>query len=558
MSLLLLFKGGGVQGITVRLNSIGEQAVSSLPVGMGIQDIQSILNDITGENAGIQVLNQVISGDPAKAIQVLSQTINERDLVYRIQKLIQTVGDLGLEFQGSNWDIYLDGSNIKNLVTSAEIEMDESSVHNQLTLNSISRELFRRADPYVRQGTSRIEVHIGARVIYFLLEEREGDEVEFSLWGRSASARDDVPYCDTIDIEGGIPRSAKETAESMLSINSLDWQVYDIYGLLLDWVLPDNYEFSGDPLEGIQDLADAIGATVRSKDDGTILVRNRYPVRPIDMPKNIADINFDRLTNLINLNYTEERGGGYDVVEVYGYAPDNLSPDMELEEDTPNIGDEVHVRVYWEGTVPSVVEKLVTDGLIIYQGIFTESKTEIVQFRRRTGSATKPIKTLDSFEWFGTDGGIPQTTNRSKTITIGEDFAVGRLTYTTEYRRYRLYAHYVEVLLDVLTYSGLSDSSVRVRMGDGHVYAPSISDGLLTSWIAALTRGTAYLDDVRYTQKVLDLRVPYDELIRDGLLVYVNDAEIDCVGNYHINTARILFNGPQIVCELMVTQPQVE
>lgn len=557
MSLLLLFKGAGVQSLSVRHNSFGEQAVDALPVGIGPQSIQALLGEIAGRNAGIHALYQVISGDGAQAVEVLKQTINERDLVFRVQKLLQTIGDIGIEFQASNWDIYLDGSNIKGLVVSAEIEMDENSVHNQLTLTSISRELFLRADPYVRQGTARLEVHIGARVVYFLLEEREGNEIEFTLWGRSASARDDVPYIDTVDVANEIPKSAKETAEEMLSVNPIDWQVYDIYGRELDWVLPDTYEFSGDPLEGVQEIASSVGAVVRCKDDGTILVRNRYPVRPVNMPSSVADISFDRQTNLIALNYMEERGSGYNVVEVFGYAPDNLEPDMELEESGPIIGDDVHVRVYWEGSVPSVVQRLVTDGLIVYQGVFTESKTEIIQFKRGSGSSSKPIKTLDSFEWFGTDGGTPNTSTASKQITIDEDFAVGRFTYTTEYRRYRLHSHYVEVLLDVLIYSGAADSSVRVRMNDGSIFAPSISDGLLTSWVAALARGAAYLDEVRYTQKVLDIRVPYDELIRDGILIYVNDAEINCVGNYHVNSVRIFFTGPQIVCELTVTQPQV-
>lgn len=557
MSLLLLFKGAGVQSLSVRHNSFGEQAVGAVPVGIGVQEIKEILNDIAGRNAGIHALSQVISGDGAHAVEVLKQTINERDLIYRVQKLLQTIGDIGVEFQASDWDIYLDGSNIKGLVVTAEIEIDESSVHNQLTLTSISRELFLRADPYVRQGTPRLEVHIGARIIYFLLEEREGNEISFTLWGRSASARDDVPYIDTIDVTLTIPKSAKETAEDMLSVNPIDWQVYDIYGRELDWVLPETYEFSGDPLEGVQEIASAVGAVVRSKDDGTILVRNRFPVRPVRMPEAIADINLDRSSNIINLSYREERGSGYNVVEVFGYAPDNLDPEMVLEESSPAIGEDVHVRVYWEGSIPAFVQRLVTDGLIAYQGVFTEQKTEVIEFKRGSGSASKPIKVLNSYEWFGTDGGVPNTSTLAKTITIGEDFAVGRFTYTTEYRRYRLHSHAVEVLLDVLIYSGATDSSVRVRMNDGSIFAPPISEGLLTSWVAGLTRGAAYLDNTRYTQKILDLRVPYNELIRDGILVYVNDAEINCVGNYHVNSARILFSGPQIVCELTVIQPQV-
>lgn len=553
---VILWKSGTTEinpFLVILRNSLAsEQGAQSLPAGVGINDEILLINDLSeGIERGLSLRN-VISGDPATAAQAIRLTINEKDIVQRVETLLGTIGDIGPDFVGVDYDILLDGVSIRGQIIQADIYYSEDGIHNTFEIQSIDRELFFKADPEVNPGTMRIEVSIGGRSMLFLLEDREGDEVNFRLWGRSISARDDSPYSETIDVILDDPILASVLADSMLTQNALDWQTED-------FIVPKTFEFQGDPVEGVKKLADVVGAVVRSKDDGTILVRKRWPVRPIDMPVATPDVEYDRVANIIRIQYSNERGRGYDTVEVYGESPRTVTPQLDVEEESPVIGDDVHIRVYWRGYIPSVVTALVTDGLLTYLGRYTDTFEEDVVFTNFTGAVQKPIYVINSISWIGINGGAYAFEQFGTVIESAEKWCIGQVSYDSQYDRYRCYGHNVIKLLKAIEFEGRSNIAVRVTMSteDEKNFASPITDDLLTSIAAATERGRAYLDDNRYNKKVVTVRVPYLPDAIDGNTASMNDANIEVLGNYKITDVILTFRGPQIVETVGVRQCRI-
>jgi hypothetical protein len=492
-------------------------------------------------------------GDVASLQKVLSE-MADKDFIISQQKLLQTLQGLtAISFPAVEYDILLDGISIKNKINGIVVNYREDSVHNSIEIQSTDCDLFWDCDPVEMEGTSRIEISVGVRRIYFLLEKRTGDEQSFSIWGRSLSAREDSPYAEDLEYSLVEPKSAKDVVEEILTVSALNWQCDD-------WTLPASFEFEGVPLNGITQIVAAIGAVVRCEDDGTICVRQKFPVRPVDMDGSVAGVNYDR-KDLTKLSYDHIKGTHYNAIEVTGCTDDVDLPDILVEESAPEMGDDVHIRVYWAGEKPSgIIETYVTDGKITSLGeeVEEEEEAEVVAFEDGVASVSKPITSIVSVEWIGDSGGEVTYDKYSKDLEIGDGaYRVAKVTYKTTYSRYRLDSHDVEMLLALLTFGGESDVSVFVKMGEGDRPASELYGSLLTNESIAVVVGTAWLDANRYDYKKVKLETPYNDNALDGALVYVNDAKIDCVGNFHIESSDIVISGPKVINELEVVQCQV-
>lgn len=446
------------------------------------------------------------------------------------------------------YNIYLDGISIKDNVSSLSISCSESSVHNSIEFSSINRELFNRANPNELSGSGRIEVHVGNRVLIFLVEQREGDEQEFSIWGRGLSALQDSPYAENIDYSLASPKLASEVVADIATC-AVDWECDD-------WVLPIDFEFNGPPIEGISTIAAAAGFVVRSNDDGSIKIRPRFPVRPIDMADAQAAVNYDR-SNLLSLSFSETKGEQFNTIEVLGWTPDIDSPQIELEEDSPEQGDTVHIRVFWSGDVERSVETYVTDGIIIDLGMSEDVIEQVITFEEGNANTDYPIDSIESIEWEGDSGtGLTFVKNTNELTIDDEAYRVAKIKYSVRFQRYRLSEHDVETLIAVLSTQQSLGVSVLVTIGNSEGDNPmdSISDPLLTDKNIAIIRGTAELDNSRYNKKTVTLVAPYNENAVDGVLGYFNNAEIDCLGNFHVIRSDLKFEGPKVTNEMEVVQ----
>jgi len=543
----------------------------------GVQAVKNLLKDpVAGVHPALLTISDSLqktcqtilklSGDPASAIQANSLSVMENNVVQSLQNVLTLIGSQTTQIQAISWDIYLDSVSIKGMIHSASITYSEDSVHNQFDLQSIDSDLFQKANPDVSQGSLRIEVHIGSRVLYFLLEERTGDEVSFRLWGRSGSARMDYPHSARIDVTMTGSASARSVVEDNLSA-AIDWEIGN-------WYLPDTFEFEGYPIELAQKVAQIGGGIARCEDDGSIRIRRRFPVRPYDMDSSPADVDYDRMTDIIQIGYAQERGTGYDGVSVYGYTPEIVEPVIEVEDKEDGTsyepGDDVHVKVYWGAYKPTdpaggdPISTFLTDGSAIRLGEDAEEiiggdeeDPNYVVFEEGTARASKPVHEIINQSWIGASGGTITYDEGYFDLNIsGEDgYAIAQLAYITKYDRYKVTGHLVPILLKVIKQRARSEVSVSIVIDpDLNNPAPDIIDNNITTEAVARDRAESFLDTTRYDTQKVSLRVPYKADAIDGVLAYVNDANINVVGKYHISSVIINFDGPQIVSNVEVNK----
>lgn len=565
---LLQALGESVQGIQILLNRLetgdpftGRQVLIN-KLSDEILGSQILLNSILEGIDGIQILRNEIISEPLKRVQVLINEIRETDYVQGQQLLLGRIGDITGIFQSTTYEIYLDSRRITNRVSQVSINCDEDNVHNTIELLSMDKILFERSNPFDLRGESRIEVQVGSRVLYFLLEKRFGDEINFSLWGRSLSAREDTPYADSEEYSLSAPTSAQEVAEGLPTYCAVTWECDD-------WILPESFNYSGSPIEGILEIAHTIGAVVRSDDDGTIIVRNKFQTRPIDMNGTAADLVYDRDILLQGLSYTEITGERYNTIEMLGATSDEIYPSLQIEEDSPLQESPVHVRAYWDNVYPPVnLGTALTAPGVINQGIKTEKVTETIEFYNGVATATYPVVTLQNTSWIGISLGNVTVTNYGRDLIASEGidnptsgFGIAEITYQTIFNRYELSRHDIEKLILILTYYTGNNIDVLLKsmgVNDSSIYeAPTISDQYLTNDSVAVLRGKNFLDQHKYDQKIFNIRAPYDNSALDGNIIFLNDAEIGCSGNFYIQSSSITFRGPKVLNEMRVVQWQV-
>lgn len=608
MSLLFFFGHTSITGVHIENVPIGTQATTQgmMPVAIGIQEhfyflqslgqyaqsilalvnrletgdpftgrslllnklsedvlgVHMLINSFSSYTTGVNALvNEIISDSLSRAYQLLNR-IADVDYVQGQNLILGKIGDVTSVFSSTTYEIYLDNRRITNRVSQANIVCDESSVHNTIELFSMDKVLFNRSNPLNMQGESRIEVQVGSRVLYFLLERRFGDEMNFSLWGRSLSARDDSPYAESDEYSLTTPTAASDVAEGLLVYNSISW-------LCDDWVLPDTFSYSGPPLLGILQIANVIGAIVRSDDDGTIIVRNKFPVRPIDLDGTTADLNYDRDVLLQGLSYQEIPGEGYNTVEVFGKTSSEIYPSLQVEETSPLQAEVVHVRAYWDGTYPPTnLTTAITAPGTITQGVKTEKVVETVEFYNGVARSTYPVVTLQNTSWIGSSLGSLTVTKYGRNLVASggvsnptSGYGVAEVTYQTVYNRYTLSRHDISRLILILTYYTGNNIDILLKSmgsGDSEVYeAPTIADPLLTNESVAVLRGRNFIDASKYDMKIFNIRAPYDDDAIDGNIVFLTDGEIGCSGNFYIQSSHIIFRGPKVVNEMRVVQWQV-
>lgn len=435
---------------------------------------------------------------------------------------------------------------------SYRVVYDENSVHNELMITSNDPELFEWSDPERNYGQPRIELNVGTRSIQFIVESREGEMTGFTVTCLSVSVKEDTPYAESLDYQLTEPLMASEIAASLTNYCPVVWQV-------VDWLVPVGFSFSGPPLQGIQQLAEEVGAVVRCQDDGSLLVRARRPIRPINMQKATAHLTYTR-SSIIVLGQNEEIESGLNAINVTGYMPEAFIPNLQLEaiadgESTrgPVVGEDCYIRAYWSGHIPAVIERYVTDGRIqrVGGGIFyTEVMTETVSFINGMSSVQFPILSLTSVKWIGDHGGsvlcIPHTNELS--IGIGK-FRIASVKYVTQFTRYKILDHNVEQLLVALFLKSRPGIAITVRTGEEPVFGGEISAPLLTTEAAAVARGTAWIDQ-QYRKSICTISAPYDDLAVDGNIAFVDDFHIGSPGNYHITGADIIVDDVKVINQL--------
>lgn len=546
--------GLGVSGSIAVFPNLGCFGFSVFGAGLGISLRQLLENILSAPVSSTQAVKNIFSGDPVKSILSLPMQIREKDSVLSYQHVLAALSDPSAAVYTISRNVYLDGRRITGLVEQVVIRRDQSAIHDDITITSHDPDLYYRANPAINSGSSRIEVHVENDVFYFLLETRSGSlEDGFSMWGRDITARESGEFADEIEYSFDDPMTAGAAAADMAAVSVVDWQADD-------WLLPADFDFSGYPIDGISRLAAEIGAIVRAQSDGSLTIRDKYPTRPVDLPTAAADVSYDQ-TELMALRKENVAQAIYEAVSVSSdLGVSSFIPAMEVEEDSPRIGDMIHIKVFWETGDSKTFSRYSTSGMVTSEGIVADLvEDEVVEFVNSEATTDYPVFALSKWEWVGASGGSISFTEGKKTLRIGTDgqqlFRVARVTYTTRYERLRLRGGNVSQLLAVLYLNALDSAGFLVNVitsdaADNPKYGAVINTSLLTTVFAAKVRGRAWLDDHHYNYIDVTFDAPYNSAAVDGAICYVNDDRVGDRGNYQIMASPIVISGPKVVNQI--------
>lgn len=464
--------------------------------------------------------------------------------------------------QVNTYNMYLDGEEIIHLTKGdISVSMGQDSVHNSISFSSVSEELYHKADPSFKEGEFRIELHVGSRIMYFLLEERSGSmKGDVSYWGRDITARESDPWSGTLSIELDEWKSAKELCESLPAFSVVNWTIQD-------WMLPDTFEASGNPISIIQSIVSEIGAIVRAQDDGSLLVRHPYPVRPVYLPFATAHVEYFP-GSVVNMSYQDSVGEHYNIVTVECDTRDKKAPVVELEElSNRPIGMDSYVRVYWFEELPEVSHKstiwdYATAGDIIKKEEGISEHEEVITFSDGKGSTKYPMYELIDITWIGKTSTLTYWQQYSTELTIGDDvnYKIATVKYRSRYFRYLVTNHYVEQLIAVWSIDSSFNWILKVitapiaKDKNGVIVDKQGKDivlNYLTDKTALVKCGENWIDKNKYNYITVTLSPPFNEDALDGRIAWI-DADRLIAGNYHILKSDIVISGPKVVNNLQV------
>jgi len=564
---------------------------------------QDLFNIITkGFDGYLSIINQLNLNDPLSSNQLIKSTFElliSNDLIKNIiseginnkqsivntlstsiernQKIINDISNLsGLlknflikgsiyelptKFYSYDVKVYLDGINISSMVSSdITIEKDQRNIHNSISFSSISEVLFNKANPSILEGQIRIEVQIDSSVMYFLLEERSfTSDGTVSYWGRDATARDNSPWSNSMNVILYEWQSAKDLVESLVDYSAIDWEIFD-------WQLPNTFEATGTPVEIISIIASEIGAIVRAQDDGSLCIRYPYPIRPVDIKTSQSVYSYSS-DIVYGESFSEENGDWYNQVTVTADTNDKTAPQLELEDVVDGeriIGTTSYVRAfYYEDPeeAPSITSQDITDGFITFIKKDVEEITEIITFSNGSGSSSYPLKTRKSVSWLGRENTILTWNEYSTDITLEtEDYCLAEITYDSEYHRYKASGHNVEELLTIFEIESTYYSSILVKTDSiasiGDKEGDEITTSYLTEEFALVKRGENWIDDNKYNIKIISFNSSYISTVKDGDVIWLDIGKIPS-GNYQVISNGIIINGPKVINNMTVKQWEV-
>lgn len=578
--------GHSVAESVTRLIAAGHSATAGLTRGDLAATLRPLLSRLAAEATAVGRVDDIraivadmhpavekISAEVLAAVSARLSAIDERDIYAAVQAIHAPLTAPAVRrpadripapetlspsevAAGRRYALWLDGMPVLGRVTGLRLSQDETQVHDELIVESSDMSLWADADPAIHRGQPRLELHVGSRTIQFVLDDRElTGERDFRLSALSLGVRNEPRYLD----EPWAPPSttdypmAKDLAAAMLPATALVWD------LPVDWRVSPDFAWKESPLDSLVEMVAAVGAVVRSDDDGRIVVRRRWPVRPVHMPDRVPDVRLDR-TWIVDAGVPQiERTPGYDCIEISGVdtSADAKTPMAEIEEQSPVIGQSVHLRVYWEKDVPKTgVSTLVTSGAMSQLGSGTltvpedPESPEIVDFTEGTASAKYPVRSLDSVRWIGRSAGPVSVEPYTRELRSASDWGVAEIRYTAAYTRYLVHPGQVERLLAVWGFGNESSAAVRVLVclnsGDASRPADPIEDARITCEAAAVERGTAELDQAAYDRTTISWTAPYEDAARDGATAEIRNENIFVTGNFRISKIETVFEGAAI------------
>lgn len=500
----------------------GEQKLlTSLQSEVGYQ---SLINELSELKTKIQVLLTSLTESFTHRTSIISELALKNDIQSTLA-LIGSLSDQSALYPDCTISVYLNGKAINRQIREITLVMDRESLFDTVSLGSIDELLYADILSIVGSEDSVIEVQYKGTSWSFLVEDLSGNELSFTVWGRSIAAKSDTPFKESSDYVVETEILASSLAAILVPDLAITWNV-------IDWTIPVGWSTSGTPVQMLQDLANNIGAVVRMFPDGTgLYVDERYITRPITLPFGTAVEYFDREVELISLTSSAILGTKVNSVTVYGYSLlDQYSVTLEADSCVV-VGNNAEIKVYPAlGGVGYVLKS--SGGVPAYQYKGTSKHIETITFVGGKGSVQYPIVALESITWDGaTPLGFDFDIGQSEIVLTDDTVAaIGEVVYFTSYDVWAV-GHSGEGQL-VVVYLPEEGCGIvaRVYFGEGDREAEDLNRSALTSIEAAVAAGMAFLDNNSYTKLIRSIQVPCSGVL-DGDVVSIQSEPSGVTGN---------------------------
>jgi len=527
------------------VNTHGGNASFSMMSSIGIQrhGLNILTDMVEPSRFGLNIL-----GDSVSAGRAGLNWVNELDGSGRDRAGLNWINSLSeaeltVQLAADTASAEINGISMAGKYTAVTIQFSQDSLHNSVDITGAGESMFH----YLRSNrTSRFKIDVNGIDMEFLIENVSGDERQWRAWGRSLSALEDAPYSAPVSFLATDYIQASGACESLLSECSLSWEAAD------DYLIPPGFSFTEPPAAGIQRIAEAFGLIVRGGYGPEIIVRERYPVRPVNMADATADVDYGGIDNIFTLSVERKYGEGYNAIRVAGASPVDDAFRLEVEDGSLEPGDDVYLRIYWPSEkLPESLSTYITQGIIEYLGEAYGSETEELAFVDGRASVSYPIQYIDTVTFYPASSRSISFTQWGQDVTIsGVDYALADITYGTRYQRFRAHEHNISRLLAAFG-SGKADTEVMVYIaGEDEFEAPSVQDSAICTDAGKKARGMAEIDKTRYDRDIVKIQAPWFAAAKDGNIAYLNDAGVRISGNAHINGVTIQIGLIEIVSDV--------
>ncbi len=221
------------------------------------------------------------------------------------------------------------------------------------------------------------------------------------------AARLDTPRAQAITVDFQSPLTAQEAINQILGTTV----TYET----LDWIIPGG-RLAGEnasPIRLAQKVANAVGATIQADPDGTLVVRDIFPVAvtlwPGTTPAHVFTETADILSTTESLGTQEI----FNKFRIRDSGEDRVNDRIEFEEDADD-GNAGRVLVFPSPFGARTLRTTSDNIPITPVGEVLLEKTEKIEITDGTGDVGFPIDSITSFSWLDDDLGTPL-------FTVGED-----------------------------------------------------------------------------------------------------------------------------------------
>nr|CRH06011.1 Conserved protein of unknown function [Candidatus Magnetococcus massalia] len=352
----------------------------------------------------------------------------------------------------------------------------------------------------------------------------------------SPTARFAFPRAAPLERSWDTPVMAREAAEEAIG-ESIQWE-------LVDWLIPAGRLslYGASPLDLIRTLAEAAGGVIDTLPNGKLRVRHRFPAAVPDWEKGSADHILTDSSDNLSCHESHRFQSRVNRVTVRGYLPSGGYLSAEVDKRVDGLssgrhgfhsGSAAQLLVH-HGPETSIQSVSASAGeLRPNADQFYTIAQDITFDGGHSAQLSQPVTAIQSVIWLGADlGGLSLQPDGRTVIAENSALSIARITCSVQAKSWQLTSPSTlaglkrfPITVKVTAESGdiAQDGEIICQRGEGTFPGESISNPLLTTLEAKLSRGRAEIDAGESLQEIV-LTCLYRSNILPGELVEIHDA----------------------------------